>query len=180
MLQIVDRRWREHLENMDYLRDGIHLRAMAQKDPLTEYRAEGHALFQELNAAIREEVVLNLFHAQIEPAEASELDRAREAQAVNGNLQFEHESVAGADAIAAAGRRRRLRRPVASRSVATPIGSGGAGGRDAAANRNGAGEDRPERSLLVRLGQEVQEVPRSIAGETMFPPLAPFFCARRG
>jgi preprotein translocase subunit SecA len=118
ILQIVDRSWREHLENMDYLRDGIHLRAMAQKDPLTEYRAEGHAMFQELNAAIREEVVLTLFHAQIAPAEAEELERAQHAQATNGDLSYEHESVAGADAIAAAG--------TASRSASTPIGGGGA------------------------------------------------------
>jgi preprotein translocase subunit SecA len=123
ILQIVDRRWREHLENMDYLRDGIHLRGLAQKDPLTEYRAEGHAMFQELNAAIREEVVLNLFHAQIAPAEATELERAREAQAVNGNLSFEHESVAGADAIAAAGG---AAATAGGGSVATPLGGGGA------------------------------------------------------
>ena len=48
ILQIVDRRWREHLENMEYLREGIHLRSMAQKDPLIEYRAEGHGMFEEL------------------------------------------------------------------------------------------------------------------------------------
>src|SRR6266513_933062 len=47
-LQVVDTRWREHLENMDYLREGVHLRAMAQKDPLVEYTAEGHTMFQEL------------------------------------------------------------------------------------------------------------------------------------
>src|SRR6187549_326256 len=66
MLQVVDSRWRSHLDSMDYLRDGIHLRAMAQKDPLVEYRAEGHAMFEELGVTIREEVVLTLFHAQIE------------------------------------------------------------------------------------------------------------------
>ena len=38
ILQVVDQRWREHLESMDYLREGIHLRAMAQKDPLVEYQ----------------------------------------------------------------------------------------------------------------------------------------------
>ena len=42
ILQVVDHRWREHLENMDYLREGVHLRAMAQKDPLVEYTSEGH------------------------------------------------------------------------------------------------------------------------------------------
>src|SRR5439155_1351866 len=73
ILQVVDTRWREHLESMEYLREGVHLRAMAQKDPLVEYTAEGHTMFEELNGAIREEVVVTLFHAQIEAAEAAEL-----------------------------------------------------------------------------------------------------------
>ncbi|HEX2287729.1 MAG TPA: preprotein translocase subunit SecA, partial [Gaiellaceae bacterium] len=46
ILQVVDARWREHLESMDYLREGVHLRAMAQKDPLVEYRHEGHLMFE--------------------------------------------------------------------------------------------------------------------------------------
>ena len=50
ILQVVDVRWREHLENMDYLREGVHLRAMAQKDPLVEYRGEGHQMFEALGA----------------------------------------------------------------------------------------------------------------------------------
>ena len=57
ILQVVDTRWREHLESMDYLREGVHLRAMAQKDPLVEYRGEGHIMFEELSRVIREEVV---------------------------------------------------------------------------------------------------------------------------
>jgi preprotein translocase subunit SecA len=98
ILQVVDSRWRSHLDSMDYLRDGIHLRAMAQKDPLVEYRGEGHAMFEELGHTIREEVVLTLFHAQIEVNEPE-----LEATQGNGNLQYEHETAAGADAIAAAG-----------------------------------------------------------------------------
>jgi preprotein translocase subunit SecA len=101
ILQVVDQRWREHLENMDYLREGVHLRAMAQKDPLVEYRAEGHVMFEELGFAIREEVVLTLFHAQLEVEDAGELEAAQAGQATNGNLSYEHESLAGADAIAA-------------------------------------------------------------------------------
>src|SRR5262245_32688508 len=97
ILQIVDRRWREHLENMDYLRDGIHLRAMAQKDPLVEYRAEGHAMFEELGGTIREEVVLTLFHAQIEVNQPEQLEPERG----DGNLSYQHETAAGADVIAA-------------------------------------------------------------------------------
>jgi preprotein translocase subunit SecA len=83
---------------MDYLRDGIHLRAMAQKDPLVEYRAEGHAMFEELGSTIREEVVLTLFHAQIEVNEPQP-----EPTRTNGSLSYQHETAAGADAIAAAG-----------------------------------------------------------------------------
>jgi preprotein translocase subunit SecA len=104
ILQVVDQRWREHLDAMDYLREGVHLRAMAQKDPLVEYQHEGHLMFQELGLAIHEEVVLTLFHAQLAPEEADELQRAQQAAAVNGGgLQYEHESLAGAEAIAAAG-----------------------------------------------------------------------------
>ena len=87
---------------MDYLRDGIHLRAMAQKDPLVEYRGEGHKMFEELGHTIREEVVLTLFHAQIEVNEP-QLEPTRG----NGNLQYQHETAAGAEAIAAARKRRR-------------------------------------------------------------------------
>jgi preprotein translocase subunit SecA len=104
ILQVVDQRWREHLDSMDYLREGVHLRAMAQKDPLVEYQHEGHLMFQELGLAIHEEVVVTLFHAQLAPEEADELQRAQQEAAVNGGgLQYAHESLAGADAIAAAG-----------------------------------------------------------------------------
>jgi preprotein translocase subunit SecA len=105
ILQVVDQRWREHLDSMDYLREGIHLRGMAQKDPLVEYRNEGAVMFQELSGQIREEVVLTLFHAQLEPAAAEEALAMGDAngRGPGGALQYEHESLAGADAIAAAG-----------------------------------------------------------------------------
>jgi preprotein translocase subunit SecA len=103
ILQVVDTRWREHLENMDYLREGVHLRAMAQKDPLVEYTGEGHVMFEELNVAIREEVVGHLFHAQLEPQDADELQRLQEAQAAEAaGLAYEHSQVAGSQAIGAA------------------------------------------------------------------------------
>src|SRR5213596_1577596 len=102
ILQVVDQRWREHLDGMDYLREGVHLRAMAQKDPLVEYQHEGHIMFGELGVAIHEEVVLTLFHAQLAPEEADELQRAQQS-ANGGRMQYEHESLAGAEAIAAAG-----------------------------------------------------------------------------
>jgi preprotein translocase subunit SecA len=100
ILQVVDVRWREHLENMDYLREGVHLRSMAQKDPLVEYTSEGERMFTDLGAAIRGEVVLHLFHAELAPEEAQQLTQS---QTTNGNLQYEHETTSGAQAIAAAG-----------------------------------------------------------------------------
>jgi preprotein translocase subunit SecA len=102
ILQVVDTRWREHLENMDYLREGVHLRAMAQKDPLVEYTSEGHGMFEELNAAIREEVVFTLFHAELAPEDA-ELLAMQDGQGNGAALDYQHQSLAGADAIAAAG-----------------------------------------------------------------------------
>jgi preprotein translocase subunit SecA len=105
ILQVVDTRWREHLENMDYLREGVGLRAMAQKDPLVEYTSEGHQMFQEVNALIREEVLGTLFHAQLAPEDAEQLRMAQEQQAMmagNGGLSYEHEQAMGADAIAGA------------------------------------------------------------------------------
>jgi preprotein translocase subunit SecA len=99
ILQVVDQRWREHLESMDYLREGVHLRAFAQKDPLVEYRGEGHTLFEELGATIREEVVFTLFHVAVS-VENPELEPV---QARGGPLTYEHDVSAGADAIAAAG-----------------------------------------------------------------------------
>ena len=102
ILQVVDTRWREHLESMDYLREGVHLRAMAQKDPLVEYTQEGHQMFEELGRAIREEVVFTLFHAELAPEAAADLT-PQEAPAIDGGgLAYSHESMAGSDAISAA------------------------------------------------------------------------------
>jgi preprotein translocase subunit SecA len=103
VLQTVDVRWREHLENMDYMREGIGLRGLAQKDPLVEYRNEGHTMFLELNRAIREEVVTLLFHAEVTANDVA-ADQLQQ-QSANGNdgLSYEHQSLAGADAILAAG-----------------------------------------------------------------------------
>ena len=86
ILQVVDTRWREHLENMDYLREGVHLRAMAQKDPLVEYRAEGHVMFEELGLAIREEVVTTSSTPQLAPEDASTIQALQEAEATDGDL----------------------------------------------------------------------------------------------
>jgi preprotein translocase subunit SecA len=66
VLSVIDRRWRDHLYEMDYLKDGIGLRAMAQRDPLIEYQREGFALFQQMMGQIREETVGFLFNLEVE------------------------------------------------------------------------------------------------------------------
>ena len=101
VLQVVDVRWREHLENMEALREGIGLRQMAQKDPLVEYTGEGEQMFTELGRIIRGEVILHLFHAELAPEEAQQ-QFAQQSQGGNGNLRYEHETSAGADVIDAA------------------------------------------------------------------------------
>jgi preprotein translocase subunit SecA len=69
LLQSIDVHWREHLDQMEYMREGIGLRGLAQKDPLVEYRTEGHRMFGEMMKLVQEEVVTNLFHFVVEVAD---------------------------------------------------------------------------------------------------------------
>src|SRR5699024_7971058 len=66
VLSVLDRKWREHLYEMDYLKEGIGLRSMAQRDPLVEYQREGFQLFEAMNDAIKEESVVYLFNTEVE------------------------------------------------------------------------------------------------------------------
>ena len=65
LLSVLDRKWREHLYEMDYLQEGIGLRAMAQRDPLVEYQREGYELFSAMMEAIKEEIAGFLFNIEI-------------------------------------------------------------------------------------------------------------------
>ncbi|GAB3452761.1 preprotein translocase subunit SecA [Actinophytocola sediminis] len=87
MLEVLDRKWREHLYEMDYLKDGIGLRAMAQRDPLIEYQREGYDMFNTMLDGLKEEVITLLFRAQVTDqsqqaggAQPSAADRAARAQ----------------------------------------------------------------------------------------------------
>ncbi len=66
LLSVLDRKWREHLYEMDYLQEGIGLRAMAQRDPLVEYQREGYDLFSAMMDAVKEELVGYLFSAEVQ------------------------------------------------------------------------------------------------------------------
>jgi preprotein translocase subunit SecA len=83
LLQVIDTRWREHLYDMDYLREGIHLRGFAQIDPLVAYKNEGFAMFEELMHSIWEEFSKLIFHVEVE----IDSTRAQAAFAPNGEAQ---------------------------------------------------------------------------------------------
>ena len=72
VLQVLDRRWRDHLYEMDYHKDGIGLRAMAQRDPLIEYQREGYAMFQAMMGQIKEESVGYLYNLEVEVRRAGD------------------------------------------------------------------------------------------------------------
>jgi preprotein translocase subunit SecA len=101
MLQELDRHWREHLAAMDYLRQGIHLRAYAQKNPKQEYKREAYELFQSLLERINRESISLLSRLQVRSeAEIEEQERERERQLAR-RLQMQHavpQSVISGDA----------------------------------------------------------------------------------
>nr|WP_020577242.1 preprotein translocase subunit SecA [Actinopolymorpha alba] len=84
ILEVLDRKWREHLYEMDYLREGIGLRAMAQRDPLVEYQREGYDLFAAMMDDIKEKSVEHLFNLEVRVASptVSEADQAQAEEAV--------------------------------------------------------------------------------------------------
>ena len=85
MLQILDQRWRDHLSDMDYLRDGIHLRQVAQQDPLTAWQKEGYVMFEHLLDAVETDFVRYVTHveATVSEEEASLVDDGLERAVTN-------------------------------------------------------------------------------------------------
>jgi preprotein translocase subunit SecA len=104
-LQVTDTRWREHLDNMDYMRQGIGLRGYAQKDPLVEYRTEGQAMFDEMSFLIKQEVVRVLMHAEVEveatPGGGGNVGLLPPPPGPHGGYSYEHADAATLEALAA-------------------------------------------------------------------------------
>jgi preprotein translocase subunit SecA len=148
ILNVLDRKWREHLYEMDYLQEGIGLRAMAQRDPLVEYQKEGYDLFVAMMNGIKEETVGYMFHVQPnvtgeeeaevdgEPEEVPHLvasgletERPREVQYSSPTLdedvpaRVERGTLGGGSGAAAAGREDPKFANV-SRNAPCPCGSG--------------------------------------------------------
>ncbi len=165
LLQIIDERWREHLHDMDYLREGIHLRGFAQIDPLVAYKNEGFEMFTALMNNIWDEFARYIFNVEVE---VEEEQQQGPQWAVGGGTGGSYSyagghAEGGAAAIAAAaGEAGAVPAGIAEAAdlAADEVAIAAARG-DQAPRR--AREDRPQRPLLVRLRQEVQEVPWLLA-----------------
>ncbi len=115
LLQTIDQRWKEHLERIDRLKEGIHLRAHAQKDPLIEYKKEAFLAFQQMNGAIYEEAVEKLMKIRLVSQE-----RAREVLSERQELDTADLTYAGADENPETYIDSRLRPQVPSREAIAP------------------------------------------------------------
>jgi preprotein translocase subunit SecA len=91
MLQVLDTLWKEHLQVMDQLRQGIHLRAYANKNPKQEYKRESFALFEALLQRLKYEVIRFLSHVQVQRSdEAAAIEQQRREAAAKQKMAFEH------------------------------------------------------------------------------------------
>ena len=172
MLQIIDQRWREHLSEMDYLREGINLRAMGQQDPLVAWQREGFEMFGQLMDAIDDDYLRYVLHVQViaEPGAEPDLDQASLRR--RPTTRWPGPSLLDAVRAAAPG----PRRPWPPEPAVPVAGAGPAAGsptgprprpgtgarwrRDPAAGGEGAQREAgPQRTVLVRERQEVQALP---------------------
>jgi preprotein translocase subunit SecA len=96
LLNVIDRKWREHLYEMDYLKEGINLRAVAQKDPVVEYQREGFDMFNGMLDAMKEEAVGFLFNVTVEAVPAGPAAQVAPVAAPTGLTEFAAEAAAQA------------------------------------------------------------------------------------
>ena len=126
MLQVLDQQWKDHLAAMDYLRQGIHLRGYAQKNPKQEYKREAFELFSSMLAQVKQEVVVLLARLQIQPAEAAPIEPPRREPQ---EMQFLHPTAQAGEAVeegeVAVEQRPVVRKqPKVGRNQPCPCGSG--------------------------------------------------------
>jgi len=151
VLSVLDRKWREHLYEMDYLREGIGLRAMAQRDPLIEYQREGYDLFSSMMEGIKEESVGSLFNLQVEVQENPIVEEAGPAGLLEVGQPAAPAPAAGGAAAPAGTRGRQPAGGGRGRHAAADSGNGRHAASDDAAPGTGApavvapGLSRPRR-----------------------------------
>lgn len=130
MLNSLDRHWKDHLAAMDYLRQGIHLRGYAQKNPEQEYKKEAFNLFVNMLGVIKSDVVTDLSRVHVPTAEElAEMEAQQQRQAESMRLSFEHDEVDGLTGEVTASEETELANNTAfpvpeSRNAPCPCGSG--------------------------------------------------------
>jgi len=128
MLQVLDAQWKDHLAAMDYLRQGIHLRGYAQKNPKQEYKREAFELFSDMLARIKQEVVSLLARMQLQQPEAAQAFEP--ASRPSAEMQFLHPAAGAepqaeeANEVAVAQRPQTRKQPKVGRNEPCPCGSG--------------------------------------------------------
>jgi len=133
MLQTLDTQWKDHLAQMDYLRQGIHLRGYAQKNPKQEYKREAFEMFSAMLSSIKEEVIKTLSRMQVQTPEEVPPMAPRPQE-----FQFKHEEFSGLTAPEPA-------------DAETGPGVGARGARQAAGGSSGETEQQP----FVREGRKI-------------------------
>ncbi len=122
MLRVIDTRWMDHLQEMDYLKEGIGLRSVGQRDPLIEYKSEAYNMFTELVAGINEDFLRTVMHIQVvveaEPEPVAALSRA--SYSAPSESSIFHGATAAADAFGVGG-------PTPSQIAAASAAAGGSG-----------------------------------------------------
>ncbi|MGY1693473.1 preprotein translocase subunit SecA [Geodermatophilus sp. SYSU D00814] len=127
LLSVLDRKWREHLYEMDYLRAGIHLRAMANRDPVVEYQREGFDMFSAMLDGIKEESVGFLFNLEVKTKEQQEAEaRAQQAEAEAKALAAAQEGTARVLARQRAAQEAAAREAAAAAAAPAPAPADGA------------------------------------------------------
>ena len=179
MLQIIDQRWREHLSEMDYLREGINLRAMGQQDPLVAWQREGFKMFGQLMDSIDDDYLRYVLHVQVVAEAEAEPDLSKASYVAADDPVGRGQPPRGLPGHRPRGRRPGRARPAAP-AAARPRPT--AGGRHQVEDDPGAPgegpdrEARAQRPVLVRERPEVQAVPWR--GVSRPAPASPATCGR--
>src|SRR5690606_7293997 len=127
MLNVLDDSWKQHLARMDYLRQGIHLRGYAQKQPKQEYKHEAFVLFGELLDKVKHDVVVLLARVRIRNEdEVAQMEAAERAQAqrIEQQMQFQHADTGGLGADEEAQQAQAAAMAKVGRNDPCPCGSG--------------------------------------------------------
>ena len=183
VLSVLDRKWREHLYEMDYLREGIYLRAYSQRDPLVEYQREGFDMFAAVMDGIKDEAVGFLFNLDVQVEEDDDEPVEEEFEPMRAEVPnaparvvrpgeddedeapasvFEKPTQVGREApqVRAKGLDRPKQPQNLSYSAPSEQGEAEVAGSTAVERRRRVRRRRPQPAVPVRLGQEVQALPR--------------------